>query len=76
MKKKLYREVENKLLGGVLAGVAEYFDQDVVLWRLGFIILLILTGLMPGVLIYVAAWVVVPTRPSIEPLDKADYTVV
>jgi phage shock protein C len=76
MKKKLYRDTDHKLVGGVLAGFANYYDQDPVFWRLGFIILLILTGLMPGVLIYLVAWVIIPVQPRIEPVDTADYTVV
>jgi phage shock protein C len=75
MKKKLYRNTDEKLLGGVLAGFAEYQNTDVVMWRLGFIVVLLLTGLMPGVLIYLVAWVIIPQKPIIEPVDAADYTV-
>ena len=66
MKKRLYRSTEHQLLGGVLAGLAEYFDQDIVLWRVGFIVLLILTGLMPGVLVYIVAWIIIPGRPEVS----------
>lgn len=73
--KKLYRSANNQVIAGVLAGVAEYFDHDVLLWRILFIAFLLLTGLMPGVLIYVIAWLVIPIEPSIVPLDETDYTV-
>lgn len=73
--KKLYRNTEEAILGGVLSGMADYYEQDVVLWRLAAIVLLILTGLMPGVLIYLVAWVIIPAKPKIEPVDQADYTV-
>ena len=75
MQKKLYRSRENKLVAGVLSGFAEYFDQDATFWRLGFIIVLILTGLMPGVLIYLVAWVIIPERPMVEPVGQDEYTV-
>lgn len=75
MKKKLYRNTEEGLLSGVLAGLAEYFEHDVVLYRLLFVVLLVLTGLMPGVLVYVAAYFIIPERPTIEPVSKEDYTV-
>ena len=75
MKKKLYRNVEDKLVAGVLSGLADYYDQDAVFFRLAFIVLLILTGFMPGVLIYVIAMVIIPEKPTIEPIDKADYTI-
>lgn len=75
MKKRLYRSRDNQLLAGVLAGLAEYFDQDPVLWRLGFVVFLLLTGLFPGILIYLIFWIVVPVRPAIEQVDSSDYTV-
>ncbi len=75
MKKKLYRSADNKVVAGVLAGLAEYYDQDPLIWRLGFIVFLLLTGFMPGILIYFIFWVVVIERPSIEPVDETDYTV-
>lgn len=75
MKKKLYRSREDKLVAGVLAGCAEYFDHDPVFWRLAFILFLLFTGVMPGVLIYLIAWVIIPLHPLIEPVDKENYTV-
>lgn len=74
MKKKLYRNTEKKLVAGVLSGLADYYESNVVMWRLGFIVALIL-GLVPGVLVYFIAWVIIPEKPKIVPLDKTDYTV-
>jgi len=75
MKKKLYRNTKEKLVAGVIAGLAEYCNHDVVLFRLIFIVLLFVTGLMPGLLFYVVAWVLIPEKPIIEPVDTADYTI-
>ncbi|MEX0912968.1 MAG: PspC domain-containing protein [Candidatus Paceibacterota bacterium] len=61
--KKLYRS-NNKLVAGVCAGLAEYFDHDPTLWRLGFVLFLVLTGLMPGLLLYILAWVIIPQAPE------------
>jgi len=69
MTKKLYRSREDVMVAGICAGVAEYFKQDPTIWRIGFVLLLILTGLMPGLLIYILAWVIVPVRPEIEFTD-------
>ena len=71
----LYRSYTNQVLGGVLAGVADYFSHEPIVWRIGFIIFLLVTGLMPGVFIYAAAWILVPVEPDIVPLDEEDYTV-
>jgi len=72
-KKKLYRS-DNKYIGGVVAGCAEYFDHDPTVWRLGSIVFLIITGLMPGVLLYALAWFVMP-RKEVGVRD-AEYTIV
>jgi phage shock protein C len=63
MEKKLYRSAKDVMLAGVLSGFAEYFKHDAILWRFGFIVFLILTGFMPGVLIYALAWILIPKNP-------------
>jgi phage shock protein PspC (stress-responsive transcriptional regulator) len=60
MKKKLTRSQEKAVVSGVLAGLAEYFDHDPVLYRVLAIAFLILTGFFPGVLLYIAAWIIIP----------------
>lgn len=75
MIKKLYRSKEDKLVGGVLGGIATYYGHDPVLFRLGFIILLALTGIMPFVLVYLIAWVLIPQEPPIAAMSKEDYVV-
>ena len=59
-KRKLERDEEKAVVAGVLAGMAEYFDQDPVLFRVFAIAFLVLTGVFPGLLLYLGAWVVMP----------------
>jgi phage shock protein C len=59
--KKLYRSMKNKMLGGVSAGLGEYFAIDPTIVRLGFVALALLGG--PGIVIYVIMWLVVPPEP-------------
>ena len=66
--KKLYRSDTNKIVGGVLGGLGEYFDIDPVVVRLVFVALFILTGILPGFLIYVIALLIVP-RPVVRIID-------
>ena len=61
MQKKLTRS-NNKMIAGVCAGIADYFDLDPTLIRLGYAFFTIFTGLLPGILAYFIAIVVVPTR--------------
>ncbi len=63
MTKKLYRSVQQKMLGGVCAGLADYFDLDVSLVRLIFVGVALLTAILPMVLFYLIAWLVIPVQP-------------
>ena len=50
------------MLGGVCAGLAEYFDLDPTLVRIGYLILSIISAAFPGILIYIILWIIVPPR--------------
>jgi len=54
------RDKKRAVLGGVAAGLGEYFDVDPVLVRLGLVFLALLNGL--GVLFYVVCWILVPAH--------------
>ena len=62
---RLYRS-RNRVLGGVLAGFAEYVDLDVTLVRLIYVLLSIFSAGFPGLLVYVIFWVVTPEKPFDE----------
>src|SRR5690348_3386533 len=48
-------------LGGVCAGIAAYFDTDVALIRVLWIVLSIVPGgFVGGVIAYAAAWIIMP----------------
>lgn len=56
-RKKLFRDGDDKFLGGVASGIAHYFDVDTVWIRLAFI-LLAFSGF--SILTYVILWIVIP----------------
>ena len=62
MKKRLYKSNREKMIDGVCAGIAEYFDIDPTLVRLGAV-LLCLAG-FSGVLAYIIAMIVIPRNPG------------
>ncbi len=62
MAKKLYRSQADKIIGGVCAGLAEYFDLDLNLVRLLFVALTLLTALLPMLVFYIIAWIIVPLK--------------
>ena len=59
-KKTLYRDTDNKMLGGVASGLAAYMDWDVTIVRLVFVFCLF--AVQGSVLAYILAWIVVPSK--------------
>ena len=72
MKKKLQRDQEQAVVSGVLAGMAKYWNQDPVLFRVLAVTFLIFTGFFPGVLLYIGAWIVMPKDARTD----VDYEIV
>ncbi len=71
MENKLYRDEQNKTIGGVCAGLSDYFNIDVSWIRVIFLIALFMSVGFPAYLIF---WIVVPAKkPDFKPF--ADYTV-
>lgn len=62
MNKRLYKSNENKMVGGVCGSIAEYFDIDPTLVRLGWVLFCALGG--SGILAYIIAAIVIPRRPE------------
>lgn len=71
MAKKLYRSRRQRMLGGVSGGLAEYFDVDVTIIRLVWVLTFFAGG--SGFLAYIIAWVVIPEPPVfVEELPAAE----
>src|ERR1041384_5114695 len=58
IKRRLYRNPDDKMIGGVCGGLAAYFEVDAVWVRLAMFILLFLGGL--SIWVYVILWIVMP----------------
>lgn len=59
--RKLTRSMTDKMIAGVCGGIAQYLGVDATLIRLVFGIL-VLAGILPGVLAYIVAWIVMPAE--------------
>lgn len=57
--KKLTRS-RNKMLGGVCAGIAEYFDIDPTLVRAIYALLSVFSAGFPGLLLYLILLIIMP----------------
>ena len=62
MSKRLYRSNRNRMLCGVCGGIAEYFDIDPTLVRLGWVVFCALAG--SGIIAYIIAAIIVPGNPE------------
>jgi len=61
-KKKLYKSQSDKKICGVCGGLAEYFDVDSTLVRLGWIIFSFIAA---GIFVYILAAIIMPNESNI-----------
>ncbi len=62
--KRLYLSASDKKLAGVCGGLGEYFEADPTLIRLATSVIAILTGVIPMLIGYLIAWMIIPRRPA------------
>lgn len=68
--KRLYLASTDKKLAGVCGGVGEYFGVDSTLIRIAWILITIMTGIIPGLIAYIVAAVIMPSPPEKEENPK------
>ena len=64
MTQKLYRS-NDRVLGGVCAGLAEYFDFDPTLVHIAYAALSVMT-VFPGLILYIIMWIVMPQKNNLQ----------
>lgn len=62
-KKRLFRNVDDRMLGGVCSGLGAYFNIDTVWVRIAFLIALVFAG--GSVLVYLVLWIVIPPARTV-----------
>lgn len=67
--KRLFRNENNKIVGGVCSGIAAYFDIDPVFIRIIFA-LTVIGGFGIGILVYILFWIFVPLHSGTEGNDS------
>jgi phage shock protein PspC (stress-responsive transcriptional regulator) len=60
--KRLVRKTDGKMIAGVAAGIADYFNVDVTLIRVIIVITAIMGGF--GLILYIVMWILVPEDGS------------
>lgn len=57
---KLHRSTNNRMIAGVMGGIAEYVGWSPTWVRLLFFIVSTLSAAVPGILIYIILWIIMP----------------
>ncbi|MDO4248970.1 MAG: PspC domain-containing protein [Neisseria sp.] len=61
---KLHRSYNNRIIAGVMGGIAEYLGWSPFLTRLLFVIISCASAAVPGILIYLILWFIMPNAQS------------
>ena len=76
-KRRLTRRPAEGKLGGVCAGLADYFEADVTLVRAIWVVLSIWPGaIVLGVIAYIAAWILMPRAEGADAVTPSRRRVV
>jgi len=60
LKAPLRRSRSNRMIAGVVAGLARYFGIDPTLARVLYVVGSIVSAAFPGILVYLLLWAIVP----------------
>ena len=58
--RQLRRSRTNRMIGGVVAGLANYMGMDVSIARVLFVLISIFSAAFPGILVYLICWILIP----------------
>ncbi len=62
--KRLFKSRDNRVLSGVVGGIGEYYKVDPVLLRVAWILIVVFTGFIPGIIAYIFMALIVPESPE------------
>lgn len=57
---RLRRSRSNKMIAGVIGGLARYFGFDPTVARVLYVILSVISVAFPGILVYILLWIIMP----------------
>lgn len=60
--KHLYRSRENRVFAGICGGLGEYFGIDPTILRLVWTLVVVFSGIFPGVLVYILGIFIIPQK--------------
>ncbi len=63
------RSFNNRIIAGVLGGLAEYFAWNAGILRIIWVIFTLISGFFPGIIVYLIFWMIMPPENPNEPKD-------
>jgi phage shock protein C len=60
MRKALRRSRTNRMIAGVIGGLADYWSIDATLARVIFVVVSIVSVAFPGIIVYLLLWLIIP----------------
>ncbi len=67
---RLRRSRDDRMIAGVIGGLAKFFDVDATLLRAIYVVVSVVSAGFPGMLVYVLLWIAVPEEG--EPAADVD----
>lgn len=64
--KRLYLSEGDKKIAGICGGIGEEFDVDSTIVRLLVIFIALITGILPVVITYIIAWIIIPKESVVK----------
>ena len=61
---KLHRSRQHRMIAGVMGGIAEYLGWSPMLTRILFVIISTASAAVPGILVYIILWLVMPNATA------------
>jgi phage shock protein C len=62
---KLRRSRSNRMIAGVVGGLARYFGFDPTLARVLYVVLSVVSVGFPGIVVYIILWVIMPEEEEV-----------
>ncbi len=62
MEQKKLRRSNNRMIAGVVAGLAEYFGVDVTLFRVCYALISLFSAAFPGIIVYLILMLIMPNE--------------
>lgn len=69
--KRLYRSLTDRKIAGLCGGIGEVYNVDPNLLRLLTVLLLFVTGILPVLITYIIAWIIIPEGKPETPEPEA-----